>query len=330
MIKQDTVNVGIYTRLSHDDERTGDSASIENQKAMLCNYVKEQQWNLIEIYADDGYTGTNFERPAFNQMITDAKHGKINTILCKDLSRFGRDYIEIGKYTDYLFPTIGCRFIALHDGVDTITNNNEMLMIFKNVMNDLYAKDTSDKIKAVRQNAYKQGQYIGAYPPYGYQKNPKNTHQLIIDERVASNVKLIFSLRAKGYGFRRIASHLNEMKIKSPRDYYYDRIGEINPQYQNHFWNDVTIRKLLRNEVYIGNLVQNKTGHVSYKNKQMIAKPEDEWIRVDNTHEAIIDKEMWEQTVEVDQKNTKARSNKAGELSLFSGLVYCSDCGFAM
>ena len=154
---QENYNVGIYCRLSRDDERTGESVSIENQREMLSRYVREQGWNLYDTYCDDGVSGTTFDRPSFNRLIADATAGKINLVLCKDLSRLGRDYIESGKYTDVVFPSLGCRFIALNDGVDTIHKNNEMLVILKNVMNDLYARDTSNKIKAVKQSTFKAG-----------------------------------------------------------------------------------------------------------------------------------------------------------------------------
>ena len=190
-------NVGIYARLSRDDERAGESVSIENQKEMLTRYVQEQGWNLISTYVDDGVSGTTFDRAGLNEMISDVKKGKINLILVKDLSRFGRDYIETGKYIDVIFPSLGCRFIALNDGVDTIHKNNEMITIFKNVMNDFYTRDTSSKIKAVKQSAYKTGKYIGCYAPYGYIKDPKDKHHLIIDEPAAVVVRKIFDLRCK-------------------------------------------------------------------------------------------------------------------------------------
>ena len=197
---QDTYNVGIYARLSRDDERTGESVSIENQKELLTQYVKEQGWNLYDYYCDDGVSGTTFDRPHFNRLVQDATDGKINLVLCKDLSRLGRDYIEAGRYTDYIFPSLGCRFIALNDGVDTIHKNNEMMVILKNVMNDLYARDTSNKIKAVKQATFKAGKFIGCYAPYGYMKSPEDKHKLVPDPVTAPIVRRIFDLRAQGTG----------------------------------------------------------------------------------------------------------------------------------
>jgi len=327
---QITYNVGIYARLSRDDERAGESVSIENQREMLVRYVQEQGWNLYDTYIDDGVSGTTFDRPGLNRLIADATDKKINLILCKDLSRFGRDYVETGRYTDTIFPALGCRFIALNDGVDTINRSNDMLMIFKNVLNDVYARDTSSKIKAVKQSTFKTGKYIGCYAPFGYQKSPDDHHKLILDEATAPIVKRIFALRYQGYGFRRIASVLNEDKVITPRDYYYQCEGRTNPHYQNHLWNDVTIRKILRNEVYIGHMVQNKRGTLSYKNHKQVDKPKDEWVKVENTHEPIISLEVWEQVCKIDKARSFPKRTGSGEISLFGGLVYCLDCGFAM
>lgn len=158
---QESYNVGIYCRLSRDDERAGESVSIENQKIMLGRYVQEQGWNLVSVRCDDGVSGTTFDRPGFNELLNDVSTGRVNLVLCKDLSRLGRDYIETGRYVDIVFPSMGCRFIALNDGVDTLHKNNEMIAILKNVMNDLYARDTSNKIKAVKQSTFKSGKYVG-------------------------------------------------------------------------------------------------------------------------------------------------------------------------
>ena len=327
---QTIYNVGVYARLSREDERENESVSVENQKEMLIRHVREQGWNLYSVYVDDGHSGTSFDRPGLNRMIADATDKKINLILCKDLSRFGRDYIEVGRYTDYVFPAIGCRFIALQDGVDTLSKNNDLLMIFKNVINDAFARDTSNKIKAVKHSTFKTGKYIGCYAPYGYIKDPDDHHRLIIDEPAAVIVRRIFDMRYLGYGFRRIASILNEDKITTPKDHYYQREERPNPYRQNHLWNDVTIRVILRNEVYIGNMVQNKTGNLSYKNKKLIQKPKSEWVRVERTHEPIIPLEVWEQVCKIDNAPARPKRTGNGEISLFGGLVCCLDCGFAM
>ena len=223
-------DAGIYCRLSVDDERTGESVSIENQKLLLQKYVKDQGWNEVEVYCDDGYSGTNFDRPAVQRMIEDAKSGRINIIVVKDLSRFGRNYIEIGQFTDYLFPQIGCRFIALGNGIDTISqsSNNDM-MGFLNLFNEFYARDTSKKVRAVRKACAENGKFMGTYAPLGYRKDPQDKHRLIIDEEIAPLTRRIFDLRGSGMGFYAIAKLLNEEGILPPGDLYYQRKGKPNP-----------------------------------------------------------------------------------------------------
>ena len=327
---QETYNVGIYCRLSREDERTGESVSVENQREMLGRYVQEQGWNLYAAYCDDGVSGTTFDRPMFNQMIADARAGKINLILCKDLSRLGRDYIETGRFTDIVFPSMGCRFIALNDGVDTIHKNNEMLVILKNVMNDLYARDTSAKIKAVKHSSFQAGKYIGCYAPYGYLKSQEDKHVLIIDPATAPIVKRIFDLRCQGFGYRKIAAVLNNDKIPTPRDYYYLQMGSTNPRGETPYWSDMTVKAILRNEVYLGHTVQNKTGNVSYKVHKQVGKPEAEWIRVEGTHEPLVSVEVWELVRTIEQSQRRNRTAKDGTVHLFSGILVCMDCGSVM
>lgn len=327
---QETHNVGIYCRLSRDDERAGESVSIENQREMLTRYVREQGWNLYSIYCDDGVSGTTFDRPGFNQLISDATDGKINLVLCKDLSRLGRDYIEAGKYTDVVFPSMGCRFIALNDGVDTIHKNNEMLVILKNVMNDLYARDTSNKIKAVKQSTFKSGKYVGCYAPIGYVKSPEDKHILIPDPETAPVVKRIFDLRCQGYSYRKIALTLNDERVPTPSSFYYMKQGKPNPRPDGDFWAPPTIKSILRNEVYLGHMVQNKTGTVSYKVHKQISKPKEEWVRVENTHEPLVSQEVWDAVQQLDNHQSKGRSDSNGKLSLFAGVLYCMDCGSSM
>lgn len=327
---QEQYSVGIYARLSRDDERAGESVSIENQKEMLARYVREQGWTLYDYYCDDGVSGTTFDRPGFNRLVQDATDHKINLVLTKDLSRLGRDYIEAGKYTDFIFPSLGCRFIALNDGVDTIRKNNEMLVILKNVMNDLYARDTSNKIKAVKLSTFKAGKYVGCYAPLGYRKSAADKHILEIDPVTAPVVRRIFDLRLQGNGFRKIALILNAEKVPSPRTFYYMTEGRENRRGETECWNDVTVKTILRNEVYLGHMVQNKTGTVSYKNHKQVSKPESEWIRVENTHEPLISQEVWNAVQRMDNHPARGRSGKSGTVSLFGGLLRCMDCGSSM
>lgn len=330
MKMQENYMVGIYARLSRDDERDGESVSIENQKEMLCRHVREQGWTLYDYYCDDGVSGTTFDRPGLNRLVQDATDRKINLVLCKDLSRLGRDYIEVGKYTDFVFPSLGCRFIALNDGVDTIRKNNEMLVILKNVMNDLYARDTSNKIKAVKQSTFKSGKYVGCYAPLGYRKSAEDKHILEIDPVTAPVVRHIFDLRLQGNGFRKIALQLNAEKIPAPRGFYYMAEGRENMRGETPFWNDVTVKTILRNEVYLGHMVQNKTGTVSYKNHKQVSKPKSEWIKVESTHEPLISQETWDAVQRMDNHPSRGRSGKSGVVALFGGLLRCMDCGASM
>lgn len=327
---QENYNVGIYCRLSREDERSGESVSVENQRIMLERYVHEQGWTLYSTYCDDGVSGTTFDRPGFNQLIADATAGRINLVLCKDLSRLGRDYIEAGKYTDVVFPSLGCRFIALNDGVDTIHKNNEMLVILKNVMNDLYARDTSNKIRAVKQSTFKAGKYVGCYAPIGYRKSAGDKHILEIDPVTAPVVRRIFDMRLQGDSFRKIARTLNEEGVPSPRGFYYMAEGRPNLRSETPYWNDVTVKTILRNEVYLGHMVQNKTGTVSYKVHKQINKPKEEWVKVENTHEPLISQEVWDAVQRLDNHPSKGRSGSDGEISTFAGVLYCMDCGSSM
>lgn len=326
-----TYNVGIYCRLSNDDERDGESVSIENQKLLLQNYVRQRGWNEVDVYVDDGYSGTNFNRPGVQRLIEDAKAKRINLILVKDLSRFGRNYIEFGQYTDYLFPSIGCRFIALNNGIDTQSQDGSTdVMCFLNLFNEFYSRDTSKKVKAVKKACAENGKFMGTYPAYGYKRDPADKHHLIIDEDTAPVVRRIFAMRASGMGFHAIAVVLNEEGVQSPGVLYYQRKGQSDPRRVNHKWADATVKNIVRNEVYIGNMVQGKTGTMSYKSRKLINKPEDEWIRVEGTHEAIIPRSVWDTVVGIDQKRVQKKETSDGYKSIFTGLVYCADCGFKM
>jgi len=332
MQEEKTYRAAIYARLSKEDAREGDSVSIESQVAMLTKYVADKGYGLAAVYKDDGFSGTSFEnRPAFQEMMSEVRRGNINLVVVKDLSRFGRDYIEVGQYIDIIFPSLGCRFIAVNDNVDTLHNNNDMLAIFKNVMNDFYARDTSAKIRAVRKSSCRSGRYMGAFAPYGYVKDPADRHKFLIDEPAAEVVRQIFAMRSGGMGCPKIARALNEKGIMPPRTYYFDAKGKANPYAKtNGKWNDRSVRLILNNEAYLGNTVQHKEERFSYKDHRNIPVPPDEWIRVENTHEPIISKELWEDCRRVDSLRSRPRQSKMKEVSLFSGLLFCADCGFAM
>jgi len=324
-------DVGIYCRLSVDDERMGESVSIENQKLLLQKYVKEQSWNEIEVYCDDGYSGTNFNRPAVQRMIEDAKSGRINIIVVKDLSRFGRNYIEIGQYTDYLFPTIGCRFIAMNNGVDTLkqSSSNDM-MGFLNLFNEFYSRDTSKKVRAVKKAYAEQGKFMACIPPLGYRRHPDDHNRLAIDEETAPIIRRIFDLRRGGMGYRSIAVRLNEEQVPPPSDIYYAGKGKENPNRCDHYWHNNTVSQILRNEVYIGNMVGGKSGTISYKNKKLRQKPKDEWIRVEDTHEPLISREIWDICAALDRERYIKHETPEQKPSPLTGLVKCADCGAKM
>lgn len=324
-------NVGIYCRLSRDDNNgNAESMSIANQKQMLTAYVQERRWTLEETYIDDGYSGTTFDRPDFQRMIGDIQSGKINMVVTKDLSRLGRNYVMTGQYTDFIFPQYGIRYIAVNDSVDTLNDDNDIAP-FKNILNEMYAKDTSKKISSARRVSAKQGKFMGSKAPFGYMKSPEDKYKLIVDKETGNIVKRIFGLFATGESARHIATILNEEGILSPRALYYESIGKINPNTQeSDTWCSAGVMQLMRNPVYIGNMVQGKRKVISFKTKQREVTPKDEWIIVESTHEALVDMETWEKVQERIEGNKRARVSHTGEISLFSGIVRCGDCGAAM
>lgn len=317
--------VGIYTRLSRDDERQGESVSIENQKLMLRRYCTQQGWTIASEYTDDGWSGTNFNRPGFQRLLADIQQKKVDLVLVKDLSRLGRDYIEVGKYTDCIFPYYGCRFIALNDGVDTLRQNDDVAMIFKNVINDIYARDTSKKIRAVRRANAESGKFMGYKAPYGYQKSPGDKHRLIIDPTAAEVVRRIFALRRSGMSIQAVADALNHDHILPPREYALAAAGKLYAP--DHRWRRETVRSILGNEAYIGNLVQLKQGSLSYKDHRQRPKPKASWARVEHTHTPLIDEAVWQAVRELEQRDCHPRRQENGQTPLFGGLLYCSACG---
>ena len=326
-----TYNVGIYCRLSNDDERDGESVSIENQRQLLQRYVLEQGWNLYDTYIDDGYSGTNFQRPGVQRLIEDAKAKRINVIIVKDLSRFGRNYIEFGQYTDYLFPSIGCRFIALGNGIDTASQSGSNdVMCFLNLFNEFYSRDTSKKVRAVRKACAEDGKFMGSHPAYGYQRDPQDKHHLVIDEETAPVVRKIFEMRASGTSFLKITSTLNEEGILPPGTVLLKNKGMPDNRSTNRLWGITAVIDIVRNEVYIGNMVQGRQQKLSYKSKKIISRPEEDWIRVEATHEPIVSRELWDTVVAIDQRKIRKRKNSDGNCNMFTGLLYCADCGFKM
>ena len=323
MAKNKERKVGIYVRLSKEDGRAEESVSIENQKLMLEKYVQEKKWKLYDTYQDDGFSGTHQNRPAFQRMIADVKASHINTILIKDLSRLGRNYLEVGNLAEVFLPAHDCELISLNEKLDD-------MMVFRNWFNEQHSKTTSQKVRAGKRTSAQNGKFVGAYAPYGYQKAPDNPHKLLPDATAAPIVRRIFQQRARGIGFRAIAESLNNDGTLPPREYYYQINGKKNTTRTSKLWSENTIKDMIKNEVYIGNLVYGKSGTVSYKNQKQVRKEEEEWIRCEGTHEPIIDHPLWERVHALRHKKYYPSKRADGESNPFVGLLYCADCGFKL
>ena len=314
-----TVDAGLYTRLSVEDETNNESTSIQTQKAMLTDYCRERGYRIVDYYVDDGETGTNFERPEFQRMLRDIEAGKINTVICKDLSRFGRNYYEAGMYLDKYFVERNIRFIAIQDNVDSAKGGYDLTVPFLNMMNDYYARGISAKTKAAKQTRAKQGMFLGSKAPYGYKKDPADKHHLIVDEAVADIVCRIFNMAEDGWGFFKIAKTLQAEGIPNPQSYA-DGTHDTR-------WHITSVQMILQNPVYCGDLAQGRRGNRTMHGKQ-IQKPEEEWIIVENTHEPLVDRDQWDAVQK--QLKSRKRSMKNGEVQMFAGLLYCADCGSAL
>lgn len=332
MAKQTENKVGIYLRLSQEDLREGDSVSIDNQRMILTKYVKEKGWTLVDTYVDDGWTGTDFNRPEVQRLLDDAKSGRINIIVVKDLSRFGRNYIQVGQYIDYIFPLNNIRFIALNDGVDTADRNStalEMMPII-NLFNEWHASSTSKKIKAVVEANAKAGKYGCKQAAYGYIKGNDEKHTPIINPETAPVVLSIFKMRAQGISPRHIADKLNEDGILNPTDYHYSIIGKEPTIAMRHLWSGATVKNILQNRIYLGQLAQLRRTTVSHKNHKVVYKDESDWVIVENNHEPIITQELWDRVREVENSVSNGKPMKTGYVNPLCGLMFCADCGFKM
>ena len=318
--------VGLYIRLSREDEdKTHESESISNQKSLLLQYTKENNLKVYDMYIDDGYSGTNFNRPNFNRLIKDIELGKINMVITKDMSRLGRDYIGTGNLIEKYFPEHNVRYIAITDNIDTfLDSSNNDIAPFKAIMNDMYAKDISKKIKSSLKAKQKEGKWVGSKTPFGYIKDPNNKNHLIIEEEQAHIVKRIYNMCLDGLSFYKISKELTNEGIKTPAQYYeYKWRSNYNCKYG--MWHSKTIYDILTNRIYTGDTVQNKRTKVNYKIKKIIKNKPSQYIVVENTHEAIIDKEMFYEVQKRIPKNV-GRSEKK-ETHLLDGLLYCGDCG---
>lgn len=332
MAKQTIYNAGIYVRLSQEDMRSGESLSIEHQKLILTKYVREQGWNLVDTYVDDGFSGTDFNRPSVQRLLSDAQTGRINLIICKDLSRFGRNYIEVGQYIDYIFPLHNIRFIALNDNVDTAnrdSNAMEMMPVI-NLFNEWHASSTSKKIKAVNLANAKAGKYTCANAAYGYTKADDEKHTPIIDPEAAEVVRRIFKLRSQGMSPRAIGDQLNAENIPIPSDYRCQKKGIVNTKYTRHLWTQVQIRQILDNPIYLGKLAMMRVTSVSYKNHKKVRKDPSEWVVTEDTHEAIISQELWDKVREAEKAVSHGKRDGKGVTQPLSGMLFCPDCGYKM
>ena len=332
------VNVAVYVRLSDEDRfkqcETDDSESIQNQKSMLTEYCKERNWDIYDVYSDEDYSGADINRPAFQRMLSDCENGRIDIVLCKTQSRFSRDMEVIERYLHNKFIEWSVRFISIVDHADTSDEMNKKSRQINALMNEWYLEDTSLSVRKTLEHKRRNGEFTGAFAPYGYMIDPSNKNHLVVDENTAPIVKDIFEWYTAGWGYRKIVMELNRLGYPNPTTYkqqtnsnYVNANEEKSPA--KGLWTNTTIYSMIRNETYVGNLVQSKTHNISYKNKKRKRTKKEDWIRSVNTHEAIISQEVWEAT----QKRlaSKVRTAKVTmELSPLSGKVKCAVCGRPM
>ena len=318
----------IYCRLSRDDDLAGDSNSIIHQKDMLTRYARERNFPNVSVYSDDGWSGTNFERPDWKRLISDIEAGKVGIVLVKDLSRVGRDYLRVGFYTEVTFPQNGVRFIAVNNGVDSANQSENDFAPFLNIMNEWYARDISKKRRISNKIKGNAGEPMGQ-PPYGYIKDPNDPKHWIVDDEAAQVVRRVYSMTLEGFGTEQIATQLEKDGVLTPRVYWLTK-GIKRPgkgkQQPPTKWNSSTITKILSLQEYCGDILNFKTYSKSYKNKKRIDNDRENWVVFQNVHEAIIERAVYEQVQQKRGKIRKRRTNN-GEHNMFSGLLVCADCG---
>ena len=331
----DKENIAVmYLRLSKEDGEKVESNSISNQREIINSYVKRNQITMVKEYVDDGYSGANFDRPNFKEMISDAYDKEFDTIIVKDLSRFGRDYIEAGKYIQRIFPENGIRFISVNDNYDSKSadmNDTHLILPIKNFINDSYCRDISNKVKSSQKIKREKGDFISAFAPYGYKKSDENKNKLVVDEQAAPNIKNIFDMKLMGYSSKAIADELNHLGVLTPRKYKESQGFKCNG-FQNikgGNWSAKAVNRIIENEVYIGNTLQGKSITLNYKNKKQIEKEKEEWIRVEDTHEAIISKEVFaiaNTMLKRDLNNSRGKD----KIDIFTGMLFCKECGSSL
>ncbi|MBQ8526220.1 MAG: recombinase family protein [Clostridia bacterium] len=320
-------HVALYIRLSKEDENEGPSESVTNQKSLLNEFVENHRLSVYDTYIDDGWSGTSFERPDFQRMIADIEEKKVNMVITKDLSRLGRDYIMTGHYMERYFPEKRVRYISLLDGIDTgVESTANDITPFRAIMNDMYAKDISKKIKSVKRDKQRKGQFIGGKALYGYKLHPTEKNKIIIDEKAAPTVRHIFGMALDGMSCRQIAVKLNEQGIPTPAQYAGLTIS--NPGPYSGQWSSERISDMLQNETYIGNMVQGRTVKISYKSKKCLKQARENWVVVENTHEPIIDRETFHK-VKMLVNSRKHTRNRTYDF-LLKGLIFCHECGYPL
>ena len=320
-------HVALYIRLSKEDENQGPSQSVQNQESLLREFVEQHRLSVFDTYVDDGWSGTSFDRPNFQRMISDIEAQKVNMVITKDLSRLGRDYIMTGHYMERYFPEHRVRYISLLDGIDTgVDSTANDITPFRAIMNDMYAKDISKKIKSVKRDKQRKGQFIGGKPMYGYKMHPTEKNKIVIDEKAAPVVQRIFSLALSGMSCRKIATTLNEEGVPTPATYA--NLSVARPGPYSGLWSSERIADMLKNETYIGNMVQGRTVKISYKSKKCLRQSPENWVVVEGTHEPIIDPETFQkvQMLVNSRKYTRSRTYDF----LLKGLIFCHECGYPM
>lgn len=321
-------NVAIYCRLSNEDGRNTESRSIETQREICMRYAAEHGWTVSQIYVDDGYSGTHFERPDYQRMKMKIERGEIDCVIVKDLSRLGRNAAKMTLELEHFNDNYGLRFISITEDIDAANTNdyNEIFQIVL-VLNEMVPRDCSRKIKSSWINGVTNGKFMFGTPPFGYERGRNNNLCLEVDPVAARHVQRIFSLYAGGESMRGIAEIFNREQYPSPRAYYYDKMGRSNPVRESDTWNSNTIRNILENEAYVGVLVQGKRRTISYKNKNRKLVPQEEWHRTESAHDAIIEKELWDFVQQRRKTGSRVRALADGEPSIFAGMLTCGECG---
>jgi site-specific DNA recombinase len=322
----------LYGRLSQEDELKGDSNSIQNQRMLLEKYARENGFTNEKFLYDDGYSGTNFNRPAWNEVMKMIENSEVETLIVKDLSRLGREYLQVGYYTEIYFPQKGIRFIAVNDGVDSLYSETNDFTPMRNYFNELYAKDSSKKVRIVKRAQAERGELLGGKPPYGYKRDENVRKGIVPDEEAAGVVKRIFTLCAEGKGPNQIARLLTKEQVLTPSNYYYQKTGASHAGLDTtrpYSWCGSSVTGILDNKTYLGHMAGLRSTTLSYKNKKLIRHPQSEQILVENTHEPLISQELWDIVQEVRQ-HKKRTPKQMDEPNMFSGLVFCADCGKAL